>query len=122
MITWSTPWSIAYGTALGSGQLNANSSVPGTFTYDPPAGTILDAGDDQVLSLNFVPDDPEAYNSVSSFVTIDVDKNYLVVRADDQSMREGEMVPELTLSYSGFMNGEGPEVLDSPPSSMPARR
>jgi hypothetical protein len=91
--------------------------VPGTFTYDPPAGTILDAGDDQVLSLNFVPDDPEAYNSVSSFVTIDVDKNYLVVRADDQSMREGEMVPELTLSYSGFMNGEGPEVLDSPPSA-----
>ena len=34
-ITWSNPDDIAYGTALNGTQLNATSSVPGNFTYDP---------------------------------------------------------------------------------------
>jgi len=33
-----------YGTALGATQLNATASVPGTFVYAPPAGTVLNAG------------------------------------------------------------------------------
>ena len=43
-ITWANPAGIVYGTALGSAQLDATASVPGTFTYSPAAGTVLHAG------------------------------------------------------------------------------
>ena len=43
-ITWSNPANITYGTALSGTQLDATGSVPGTFTYNPVAGTVLDAG------------------------------------------------------------------------------
>jgi len=43
-ITWASPTSITYGTPLSATQLNATSSVAGTFTYSPPLGTILNAG------------------------------------------------------------------------------
>ena len=43
-ITWPTPATIVYGTALSATQLNATASVPGTFVYTPAAGTVLPAG------------------------------------------------------------------------------
>ena len=43
-ITWSTPTSIVFGTPLGNAQLDAAAKVPGTFTYAPAAGAILNAG------------------------------------------------------------------------------
>ena len=39
-ITWPTPAPIMYGTALSATQLDATASVPGTFVYSPPAGTV----------------------------------------------------------------------------------
>ncbi|OHD22879.1 MAG: hypothetical protein A2Y38_15880 [Spirochaetes bacterium GWB1_59_5] len=56
-ITWATPASIVYGTALSGTQLNASATVAGTLVYDPPAGTILDAGE-QALGMTFTPSDP----------------------------------------------------------------
>src|SRR5207249_693662 len=41
VITWANPADIVYGTALGAAQLNATANVPGTFTYTPAAGTLL---------------------------------------------------------------------------------
>src|SRR3989442_398809 len=55
-ITWNTPASIVYGTPLGDAQLNATASVPGVFTYTPPAGTVLHAGS-QTLTVSFTPTD-----------------------------------------------------------------
>ena len=49
-ITWANPADIPLGTALGSAQLNATANVPGTFVYNPPAGTVLAAGNNQNLS------------------------------------------------------------------------
>jgi len=43
-ITWNPPAPIEYGTALSATQLDATASVPGTFAYMPPAGTVLQAG------------------------------------------------------------------------------
>src|SRR5581483_12013702 len=45
-ITWNNPADIVRGTPLDSTQLNATAAVagnpvPGTFAYNPPAGTIL---------------------------------------------------------------------------------
>ena len=38
VITWRAPADIIYGTALSATQLNATTTVPGTFVYDPPPG------------------------------------------------------------------------------------
>ncbi len=70
-ITWNPPASIAYGTPLGSGQLDAAASVPGTFIYAPAAGTILSAGD-QTLSVTFTPADGTDYTSATATTTITV--------------------------------------------------
>ena len=62
-LTWNAPAAIAYGTALGAAQLNAASSVPGSFAYSPASGTILPVGSNQALSAIFTPVDAADYTS-----------------------------------------------------------
>jgi hypothetical protein len=71
-IVWSDPASIPSGTALGPAQLNATASAPGTFAYNPPAGTVLPSGSTQTLSVTFTPSDSTDYNSVTASVSITV--------------------------------------------------
>jgi hypothetical protein len=78
VITWSNPADITYPTPLGSTQLNATASVPGTFTYTPPAGTVLSAGPGQNLHVDFAPTNTN-YNSTSKDVTINVLKATSVI-------------------------------------------
>jgi hypothetical protein len=72
-ITWKAPTAIAYGVALSSTQLNATSSVPGTFVYSPAAGTVPAAGTD-TLSTTFTPTDATDYASVTATVSLVVGK------------------------------------------------
>jgi hypothetical protein len=67
-ITWPAPAAITYGTAISNTQLNATANIPGSFTYSPASGAILNAGV-QTLSLNFVPDDAANYNTINNFTT-----------------------------------------------------
>jgi hypothetical protein len=69
VINWPNPADITYGTALSATQLNATASsngspVAGTFTYTPAAGTVLNAGNNQALTADFVPSDTTDFNSV----------------------------------------------------------
>ena len=73
-ITWSTPASIVYGTALGTAQLDASANVPGTFTYAPAAGAILNAGSGDTLSVTFTPSDATDYTTTAATTTITVTK------------------------------------------------
>ena len=82
-ITWANPADITYGTAISATQLNAtatwtvggvNGPVAGSFTYTPAAGTVLNAGAGQTLSVTFTPTDTTDYNTASDSVTINVDK------------------------------------------------
>jgi Big-like domain-containing protein len=73
-ISWPSPASIVYGTALSGTQLNASASVPGTFAYTPPAGTVLPAGASQTLSVTFTPTDTTAYSTATANTTITVIK------------------------------------------------
>lgn len=72
-VTWSTPAAITYGTALGSSQLNASSTIAGTFSYSPAAGTILGAGT-QTLTATFTPTDTTDYSTTSTTVTLTVNQ------------------------------------------------
>jgi uncharacterized repeat protein (TIGR01451 family) len=71
-ISWPNPADITYGTTLGAAQLDATASPPGTFTYNPPPGTILPAGSGQLLSVTFTPTDTTDENTATLSVTIDV--------------------------------------------------
>jgi hypothetical protein len=71
-ITWASPSDITYPTPLDSTQLNATASVPGTFVYNPAAGTVLNAGKNQTLSVTFTPTDTTNYNTATASVRINV--------------------------------------------------
>jgi hypothetical protein len=72
-ITWAPPAAITYGTLLSAAQLNATSTVAGTFTYTPAAGTLLPAGP-QTLSATFNPGDSTDYASGVAGVPLTVNK------------------------------------------------
>jgi hypothetical protein len=72
VITWGNPSNIVYGTPLSSTQLNATANTPGTFTYNPPAGTVLNVGTHQ-LSVTFTPTDTANFTTAKGNVQITVD-------------------------------------------------
>jgi hypothetical protein len=98
-ITWSAPAGITYGTALSATQLDASTSVKGTFVYSPDFGTILDAGLGQRLSVTFTPDDTANYPTETASVSIEVGPKGLTVTASNNSKTCGT---SLTLGTSAF--------------------
>ncbi|HEX8150251.1 MAG TPA: MBG domain-containing protein [Pyrinomonadaceae bacterium] len=78
-VVWNNPSAVTYGTALDATQLNAAASVPGNFVYSPAAGTVLNAGDNQTLSVEFTPADATNYNKVLKDVSINVNKAQAVI-------------------------------------------
>ncbi len=70
-LTWNTPSPIDYGVVLGAMQLDATTSVAGTFTYTPSAGTVLSPGA-QTLSVTFTPSDTTDYTTATDSVQLTV--------------------------------------------------
>jgi hypothetical protein len=105
-ITWTASAAITFGSALSSLQLDATASVPGSFVYSPPAGTVLPAGNGQSLSASFTPGDTTNYNMASAATTINVnpappaaDANLVVTKV---LTRSGEnIVVQLTIANTG---------------------
>jgi len=112
-ITWARPADIVYGTALGSAQLNASSSIPGTFTYNPPAGTVLNAGV-QTLAVTFTPQDSANYETVTTNLPITVLRKPLTITASNAAKVYGATLPPFAATFTGFVNGDTPATLDSP--------
>src|SRR6185295_7427879 len=73
-ITWAAPAPMVYGSALGSTQLNASTTLPGTFVYSPPSGTVPPAGTGQLVTVTFTPDDAANYNPATASVSLDVER------------------------------------------------
>lgn len=136
MINWAAPADIVYGTALSSAQLNASASlsignvstaVAGTFTYSRVAGTVLNAGAGQTLSVTFTPVDATNYSAVSGRTVINVNRAALTVKASDASKTYGASDPAFSVVYSGFVNNDTASSLGGSlsfatdePSSAPA--
>jgi hypothetical protein len=70
-IAWPTPAPIIYGTALSGTQLDATSTVQGSFSYSPAAGTVLAVGQ-HTLTATFTPNDTIDYTTATATVTLTV--------------------------------------------------
>ncbi|HTX76350.1 MAG TPA: hypothetical protein VMD29_09105, partial [Terracidiphilus sp.] len=70
-IAWTTPAPIVYGTPLSGVQLDASSTLPGSFTYTPAAGTVLTGGQ-HALTATFAPADTTDYTGGTANVTLTV--------------------------------------------------
>jgi sugar lactone lactonase YvrE len=97
-IGWSNPADLTYGTPLDATQLNATASVPGTFTYSPAAGTVLNAGTAQ-LTGHFVPDDA-TLGPADWTVALSVLARPITVTADNQTKVLNSPGPALTYTIT----------------------
>ncbi len=71
-INWPAPEPVRYGTSLSEQQLNATTSVPGTFAYGPSEGNVLPPGKHTLVAV-FTPDDPHTFAVASATVLLKVD-------------------------------------------------
>jgi subtilase family serine protease len=105
VVTWSPPASITYGTALSSTQLDATANVPGTFSYNPANGTILDSGT-RTLSVVFNPTDTTDFTSVTNTVTLVISPAPLNVNAANANRLYGQPNPAFQGTIVGLQNGD----------------
>ena len=105
VITWPAPSPITYGTALNSVQLNAGANVPGSFTYSPQAGMVLNAGTNSSTAM-FTPTDTLDYSSVTSSVSLIVSPAPLSVTASSASRSYGQNNPLFGGSLTGVTNND----------------
>jgi hypothetical protein len=71
VITWRAPANIIYLAGLGGAQLNATTTIAGTFNYTPSAGTVLSVGQ-HTLSTTFTPADSTDYTPATASVVLTV--------------------------------------------------
>ena len=69
VITWANPAPISYETLLSGTQLNATTTVPGTFAYSQPLYALLTAGT-YTLNVTFTPTDSTSYTIATASVTL----------------------------------------------------
>jgi sugar lactone lactonase YvrE len=103
-ITWAAPASIAYGTALSATQLDATANVPGTFVYNPAAGTVLGAGV-QTLTVTFTPNDTTDYTTATTTVSLTVGAQGVPVLAFAPIATQAEGAAPFAVSATSASNG-----------------
>ena len=106
VMTWANPFAIANGTPLGPTQLNATASVPGAFVYTLPAGTMLNVGNGQTLSVTFTPTNCASCTPVMAKVQINATPDPLTVTANPGSRYFGSSNPLLTDAIAGLVNND----------------
>ena len=105
VITWTNPPPLTYGAALGAAQLNASANVQGSFSYIPPAASVLAAGTNQ-LAVAFTPVDESDYVSVTNYVDLVVTPAPLSVTASNATRPYGLNNPPLSGLIVGLQNGD----------------
>jgi hypothetical protein len=91
-----------YGTALGATQLDATASVPGTFVYNPAAGTVLPVGSN-TLSVTFTPTDAKDYTIATATTTLTVNNAVPVINTISPALTTaGTSAFTLTVNGLGF--------------------
>jgi hypothetical protein len=104
-ITWATPTAITYGTALSATQLDAKSSVAGTFAHSPASGTVLNAGS-QELAATFTPTNTTDYQTVTTTATLTMNKATSTISwATPAAMTQGTALSSRQLDATASVAG-----------------
>jgi hypothetical protein len=104
-VTWANPAAIVYGTALGTNQLNATASVPGSFAYNPASGRVVNAGTN-ALWVVFTPADTNRYTAVTTNVSLVVLRVALSVTASNATRPYGQANPPFGGTLTGLTNAD----------------
>jgi hypothetical protein len=116
VLTWATPAPIFTSTALSATQLDATAAgvtgaaLPGTFVYNPAAGTLLAAGA-QMLKATFTPTDAVDYTTATAQVNVQV--NYAPITIASVSPSTTPLSTSslsITITGSGFTSTSVAEV------------
>jgi hypothetical protein len=105
LLNWPMTSAVTYGAALGSNQLDAAANVPGSFAYNPSAGTVLNTGTN-ILSVIFTPADTVDYSGATGNLSLVVSPAPLTVTASDASQVYGQTNPVFTGTITGLQNGD----------------
>ena len=104
-ISWAAPSPISYGTPLSGTQLDAASTIGGTFAYSPAAGAVL-AGGTQTLSVTFTPTDSTDYTTAKTSVSILVTPSTPVITwATPAAITYGTALSGTQLDAKATLNG-----------------
>jgi hypothetical protein len=107
LLIWPPLQSITYGTQLGSNQFVTTSlTVPGSLSYSPPAGTVLSAGSNQLLTVTFTPDETNVYPIVSATNSLTVLPAPLTLNVNSTSRIYGAANPAFTGGLAGLQNSD----------------
>jgi len=119
VITWPNPVPIVYGTSLSPTQLDASTTVSGTFTYSPALGTLLSAGS-RTLSVTFTPTDTTDYNAPTATVLLKVNlATPTITWATPPAITYGTALSAAQLNASSG-GVAGAFVFDPPAGTVPA--
>ena len=94
-IAWTTPVAITHGTALSSSQLNATTIVPGTLSYSPTHGTILNVGTNTLTVVFRATDSNNYVSPVTNTVRLVVVSQSFSNWSSNQTL-----TPDLFLQYA----------------------
>jgi Flp pilus assembly CpaE family ATPase len=105
-VTWPAPDPIAHGDALSATQLNATSTIPGSFAFTPHVGEILAAGVHE-LSATFTPTDTLNYTTVSAVVPLTVNEKAptLITWPDPSRIPYGTALSDIQLNATASVQG-----------------
>ena len=109
-ITWAAPAEITYGTLLTGTQLDASANIPGTFSYQPAAGTLLAAGSGQTLAATFTPTDLTDYAPTPASTTIAVAKATPVLKLSDPGGEYDGAPFGASVTVAGVANDSSPSA------------
>ncbi|MGP0064204.1 MAG: putative Ig domain-containing protein [Isosphaeraceae bacterium] len=115
------PVDLTTGTALANSQLSGTATwtvdgalvnVAGTFTYTSAAGTVLGAGNGQVESVTFTPQDTTDYSTVTTSVTVNVGQITESVTVNSVDLTYG------TALANGQLSGTATATIGGTPTTM----
>ncbi len=104
-VSWAAPAPITYGTALGTAQLNAVSSVPGSYVYSLPSGSVPKAGL-HTITVTLYPTDGKDYSYGTASVSLTVVQAVLTVTAQNRTKVYGAALPSFPYVITGLVNGD----------------
>ncbi|MFO7368779.1 MAG: T9SS type A sorting domain-containing protein [Bacteroidales bacterium] len=104
-VSWNNPADIVYGTKLSTAQLNATANMAGSYLYDPPSGTTLNAGAAIDLEVTFTPNDV-SYSPVTLTTKINIDKADPGIQwATPEDIPFGTALGEIQLNAAADVDG-----------------